>query len=339
MAFVSRLVAGLTAYPAYYAHMGARNRRGAAPADLSAVTRVDPGELRKRIAGGEWVVDLRSRVAFARAHLTGTVSVALDVSFATYLGWLIPWGTPLTLIGGTEHDVAEAQRQLVRIGIDRPAGAWFSARQRSLGPTNRCAVTPSSTSPNSRTPRISSSSTSVAATSGGKVTSQGPSTSRSTRSFLASTSCRPADSPFTARAVTGPRSPPASSTGWDATSYWSTTIGRTRRNVRTLDRHPRARDARRFGDTKSTAPIAHRGRRTVVRFVGHGNRFGLTSGRLPKEALRCAASSQGSVTRVGRDGSGGAVPALRHRPPDDRSACSLSGCFCSRPACSVRSRR
>ena len=128
-AFVSRLVAGLTAYPAYYAHMGARNRAGAAPADLSAVTRVDPGELRKRIAGGEWVVDLRSRVAFARAHLTGTVSVALDVSFATYLGWLIPWGTPLTLLGETEHVVAEAQRQLVRIGIDRPAGAWFGTTE------------------------------------------------------------------------------------------------------------------------------------------------------------------------------------------------------------------
>jgi len=128
-AFVARLVAGLTAYPAYYAHMGARNRAGAAPADLSAVVRVDPGELRKRIASGEWVVDLRSRVAFARAHLTGAVSIALDVSFATYLGWLIPWGMPLTLIGGTEHDVAEAQRQLVRIGIDRPAGAWFGTTE------------------------------------------------------------------------------------------------------------------------------------------------------------------------------------------------------------------
>ncbi|MGI8459360.1 MAG: rhodanese-like domain-containing protein, partial [Propionibacteriaceae bacterium] len=41
----------------------------------------------------------------------------------TYLGWLIEWGTPLTLLGETEDDVTRAQRELVRIGIDRPAAA------------------------------------------------------------------------------------------------------------------------------------------------------------------------------------------------------------------------
>jgi hydroxyacylglutathione hydrolase len=53
----------------------------------------------------------------------GTVNFGLDGSFATYLGWLIEWGTPLTLLGETEKDVAEAQRELVRIGIDRPEAA------------------------------------------------------------------------------------------------------------------------------------------------------------------------------------------------------------------------
>jgi glyoxylase-like metal-dependent hydrolase (beta-lactamase superfamily II) len=53
-AFVARLVAGLTAYPRYYAHMGARNRQGPAAADLSPVERVSPGALRRRIEAGEW---------------------------------------------------------------------------------------------------------------------------------------------------------------------------------------------------------------------------------------------------------------------------------------------
>ena len=61
--------------------------------------------------------------AFAAAHLPGALSFDLDGSFATYLGWLIPWGTPLTLLGQTPRQVAEAQRELVRIGIDRPAAA------------------------------------------------------------------------------------------------------------------------------------------------------------------------------------------------------------------------
>jgi hydroxyacylglutathione hydrolase len=67
------------------------------------------------------VADLRNRVAFTAGHLAGTLNFGLDGSFATYLGWLIPWGTPLTLLGETPDQVSQAQRELVRIGIDRPA--------------------------------------------------------------------------------------------------------------------------------------------------------------------------------------------------------------------------
>jgi hydroxyacylglutathione hydrolase len=121
--YVRELLAGLDAYPAYYAHMGPANAAGPPGPDLSAPRRANPGELSKRIAAGEWVVDLRARRAFAAGHLPGTLSFDLDGSFATYLGWLIPWGTPLTLLGQTPEQVAEAQRELVRIGIDRPAAA------------------------------------------------------------------------------------------------------------------------------------------------------------------------------------------------------------------------
>jgi rhodanese-related sulfurtransferase len=42
---------------------------------------------------------------------------------------LIAWGTPLTLLGSTRDDVAEAQRELVRIGIDRLAGSATGGTQ------------------------------------------------------------------------------------------------------------------------------------------------------------------------------------------------------------------
>ncbi|MHC1557765.1 MBL fold metallo-hydrolase [Actinomycetospora sp. C-140] len=121
--FVATLIANLTAYPRYYAHMGARNLAGPEAADLSPVAEVDRDELRKRVADGEWVVDLRDRVAFAASHLAGTVGIPVGTQFSTYLGWLVPWGTPVTLVGDTAEAVAEAERQLTRIGIDRPAGA------------------------------------------------------------------------------------------------------------------------------------------------------------------------------------------------------------------------
>ena len=121
-AFVDKLLNGLTAYPRYYAHMAPINRAGPAPVDLSPPEPVDPAEIRRRVHAGEWVVDLRSRTAFAAGHLAGTINLEVGDSFATYLGWTIRWGTPVTLVGDTGEQVAEAQRQMVRIGIDRPAG-------------------------------------------------------------------------------------------------------------------------------------------------------------------------------------------------------------------------
>ncbi len=121
--FVERLVSGLTAYPAYYAHMAPLNRAGAVAIDLSPPAPVDPTELARRIHRGEWVVDLRQRKLFANDHLVGTIGIELADGFATYLGWLILWGMPLTLLADDTEQIHQAQRQLVRIGIDRPAGA------------------------------------------------------------------------------------------------------------------------------------------------------------------------------------------------------------------------
>ncbi len=121
--YVSELLAGLDAYPAYYVHMGPANSAGPTAPDLSLPAMAEPEELRRRIEAGEWVVDLRSRTVFAAGHVPGTLNFGIDGGFATYLGWLIEWGTPLTLLGETEDDVTAAQRELVRIGIDRPAAA------------------------------------------------------------------------------------------------------------------------------------------------------------------------------------------------------------------------
>jgi glyoxylase-like metal-dependent hydrolase (beta-lactamase superfamily II)/rhodanese-related sulfurtransferase len=120
--YVDTLLAGLDAYPAYYAHMGVINRRGPDPVDLSLPGQVDPAELRRRLEAAEWVVDLRERTAFAAGHLAGSLGFELSTNFVTYLGWLYQYGTPLTLIGESLDQVARARRELVRIGIDALAG-------------------------------------------------------------------------------------------------------------------------------------------------------------------------------------------------------------------------
>ena len=121
--YVTDLLAGLDAFPAYYAQMGPANTAGPSAPDLTPPAPADAGQLRRRLENGEWLVDLRTRTAFAAGHAPGTLNFGLDGSFATYLGWLIPWGTPVTLLGETADQVALAQREMVRIGIDRPAAA------------------------------------------------------------------------------------------------------------------------------------------------------------------------------------------------------------------------
>jgi hydroxyacylglutathione hydrolase len=101
---------------------------------MSPPTPLDAGHLRTRIDAGEWVVDLRDRTAYAASHVHGSVGIALGQQFSTYVGWLMPWGTPLTLIGDTAEQVADAQRMLVRIGIDELQGsATGSAHDLSAG--------------------------------------------------------------------------------------------------------------------------------------------------------------------------------------------------------------
>lgn len=121
--FVRELLAGLDDIPAYYVHMGPVNSAGPAPIDLSPAAVADPGEIAARLDAGEWVVDLRHRVAFAEGHVAGAFNFEADGQLATYLGWLVPWGKPVTLLAESAGQLERAQRELARVGIDRPAAA------------------------------------------------------------------------------------------------------------------------------------------------------------------------------------------------------------------------
>lgn len=121
--FVAELLAGLDDIPAYYTHMGPINARGPAAADLTPPAVADADEIARRLAEGEWVVDLRSRIAFADGHVAGSLNFEASGQLATYLAWLIPWGKPVTLLAESAEQLADAQRELVRVGIDRPAAS------------------------------------------------------------------------------------------------------------------------------------------------------------------------------------------------------------------------
>ncbi len=116
--FVSTILSGLSAYPRYYAHMGAINQSGPGDMTIKPVERLSADQLRNLLAHDEWVIDIRNRRAYAAQHPAGAAGFELSDAFSSYVGWLIPWGDSITLVGDNEADLTAAQVQLGRIGMD-----------------------------------------------------------------------------------------------------------------------------------------------------------------------------------------------------------------------------
>ncbi|MCF8553820.1 MAG: MBL fold metallo-hydrolase [Candidatus Nanopelagicales bacterium] len=123
-AYIVQTLAGLDVFPAYYKHMGPANHAGPGPIDLSDLARMTTDEIMAAMNTGAWIVDLRTRTSWAAGHVPGTMSFGLDGSMATYLGWMFPYDKQLVLMSDKAIDISNAQRELVRIGIDRPAGSY-----------------------------------------------------------------------------------------------------------------------------------------------------------------------------------------------------------------------
>jgi glyoxylase-like metal-dependent hydrolase (beta-lactamase superfamily II)/rhodanese-related sulfurtransferase len=133
--FVRRQLAGLQAYPDYYAHMAPINRAGPPitgsvplPAPLSA------DAVAGMLAEGAWLVDTRDGPSFAAAHVPGSLNLPLEASFAAYVGWLLPFDTPVALLVESHGALVEAATQLHRIGWDAVGGhleggldAWIAS--------------------------------------------------------------------------------------------------------------------------------------------------------------------------------------------------------------------
>jgi glyoxylase-like metal-dependent hydrolase (beta-lactamase superfamily II)/rhodanese-related sulfurtransferase len=121
-AFVAETLGGLEPYPTYYAQMARLNAGGTAAPPLERPRSIDMVDLARRLEAGEWVIDIRPRRDYAQSHLRGSVNIDASDALATYVGWLVPFGVPLTLIARSETALAEAQRELYRIGY-HPLGA------------------------------------------------------------------------------------------------------------------------------------------------------------------------------------------------------------------------
>jgi hydroxyacylglutathione hydrolase len=137
--FARALLEALVPYPRYYARMAELNRAGVPLADTRPPPLLDGPELGRFLADGGWAVDLRPRIAFAAAHVSGTVNIEYGQSFTSYAGAVLPWPGPLVLLAASPDIVAATQRDLSRIGMDQVVGQVLEPVERLVG-ASACAV-------------------------------------------------------------------------------------------------------------------------------------------------------------------------------------------------------
>lgn len=120
--FVRELLAGYGSFPPYFLRLREINLRG--PRLLRTVAGpmpLEPAAAHDLVCRGAWLIDARPIHDWAAAHPVGAVSIELRPAFASWLGWVVPFGEPVVLLVDPD-DLADAVRLAHRIGYDRIAG-------------------------------------------------------------------------------------------------------------------------------------------------------------------------------------------------------------------------
>jgi len=126
-AFVAQLVGSLGSYPAYFRWLAETNRRGPAVIDAApALPALSADDVRRLLADGAVIVDVRPVADVAAGHIPGAIAIPLRAQFATWLGWLVTPGTPVVVVRNPDQDPADILWPALNIGFDRLAGELAS---------------------------------------------------------------------------------------------------------------------------------------------------------------------------------------------------------------------
>jgi glyoxylase-like metal-dependent hydrolase (beta-lactamase superfamily II) len=145
--FVALLLGGLGSYPAYFARLGERNRRGPLLAETPRLEPLASAQVRRLLADGAVVLDVRPIADYASGHIPGSVAIPLRAQYATWLGWLLDPDGPIVVIRNADQDPADIVWPAVAVGYSGIAGelaggigAWAGdsgdlATTRAVGPS------------------------------------------------------------------------------------------------------------------------------------------------------------------------------------------------------------
>ncbi len=110
--------------PPYFARMKRINREGPAVigAELPGQRRWSAKEVQEQACENCLVVDVRSKEAFAAAHIPGAINIPFGPTLPTWAGWVLPYDRPTLIVVDDPAQMPEVTTHLLRVGFDEIQG-------------------------------------------------------------------------------------------------------------------------------------------------------------------------------------------------------------------------
>ena len=123
--FVEKVLGSVPQFPPYYKRMKSLNSKGA------PILRGLPGshlfsasEFEAEVAKTDGIIlDVRTPDAFGGAHIPGSFNIGAGSNLSLWSGWVIPYESPIFLVGGEQTNLEEIRKSLIRVGHDMIEGA------------------------------------------------------------------------------------------------------------------------------------------------------------------------------------------------------------------------
>lgn len=110
--------------PSYFPRMKKLNQQGPAVlgGELPGKSRLSIDQVYEQSCRDCVTLDVRSKEAFAAAHLPGAINIPYDANLATWAGWVLPYDRPIQIVTDDPNLVPQVVRQLIRVGLDHIVG-------------------------------------------------------------------------------------------------------------------------------------------------------------------------------------------------------------------------
>ena len=122
--WVDRLMSQMPLAPPYFLRMKKVNREGPAiiGAELPGLKRWSAKDVHNRVCDNCLILDVRSKEAFAAAHIPGSINIPFSPNLPTWAGWVLPYDRPTLIVTDTAAQMPEVTTHLLRVGFDDVQG-------------------------------------------------------------------------------------------------------------------------------------------------------------------------------------------------------------------------